>query len=118
MKNTMKLSLTIDNIEVFLKPIKTGNDLASVSIIIGEEITIHGFRISKSQQIHPKFQEKIWIQPPKYRLGPFYKLLVFIHRKELYSELEEKIYDKFNQMKQRGGFDRIDEDVNPDDVPL
>lgn len=113
----MKLLLSIDQIEVFLKPIKTGYDLASVSIIIGEVITIHGFRISKSQQIHPRFQEKIWIQPPKYRIGPYYKLLMYIDDNKLYSDLEEKIYNKFNQMKQGGEFNRMDENVNPDDVP-
>lgn len=114
----MQLSISIDDIEVFLKPIKTGNDLASVNIIIGELFSIRGFRISKSQNIHPRFQEAIWIQPPKYFYGGFYHIMFFVNDKNLYSELEEKIYNTFNQMKQRGEFNRMNEDVNPYDVPI
>lgn len=114
----MKNTISIDDIDIYVKLVNNGFDFAHVNIVVCKVLEIHGFRISKSQKLHKKFQEMIWIQFPKYPIGGFFKYLIFVTDKQLYSELEEKIYDQYNLKRQQSDNKRMDENVNPDDLPL
>ena len=114
----MENTISIDNIDVYVKLINNGFDFAHANIIICKVFEIHGFRISKSQKLHPKFQEMIWIQFPKYPIGGFYKYLIFVTNKKLYNDIEEKIYNQYNLKRQQSDNKRMDENVNPNTVPI
>ena len=86
-------------IRVVTKIKDSGSTLAQATVIIDEAIEIHGWRVSKSQHLHDKFQEDIWIQPPAFNTGGKWKSLVFINDKSLFDEVEEKIYDSYSMKK-------------------
>lgn len=113
----MKMNITIDEIEVSIKLTRNPKMvLAQATLTFGDLIEIHGFTVSKSQQIHSKFQEKIWIQPPKIKYGSFWVKLVFIKNQDLWSEIEEKIYNEF-RLKFVGEISN-EEEVNIDEIPI
>ena len=91
--------LTVNDIEVRVKLLQKPKILAQAELVILNQIEIKGWRISPSQHIHEKFQENIWIQPPSYRAGYKYKPIAYISDKNLYSQIEEKIYDAYHKKR-------------------
>lgn len=104
--------ITIDDIKITIKKVKnSSNTLARATVAISDQVEIHGFTISKSKEIHNKFQEKIWIQPP--RTGrPYWVNIVFISDRELWEQVEESIYNKFHMLNLQ-----VENEVNLDDIP-
>lgn len=106
--------ITIDDIEVHIKISKNRTALAIATLHICKEVIVHGFRVSKSNVMHPVLQEKIWIQPPSTG-APYWKKIIFIENKNLWNEIEAKIYDAYHELKLQT---INDEDyVNVDDIP-
>lgn len=111
----MNYKIDISDIEIQIKLAKKpGNVLAQASVTFLESIEIHGFTISRSQHEHPKFQEKIWIQPPKIRVGIFWKKITWF-QEDLWVAIEEKIYDKYHLL--RTAYPQNNEEVDIDDLP-
>jgi hypothetical protein len=92
-----------DDIEVRLKIINKPPMLARVAVIFGKTVETNGWRVLTSVEgiIHPRFQEKIWIQPPSYMAGREkngkvkYSPLVWVANEKLYAAIEDKIYDAY-----------------------
>jgi len=82
--------LTINDIKVKVKLLQKSNISAQVELIIFDQIEIKGCRISPSQYLHEKFQEKIRFQLPSYRAGYQYKSIIYIADKNLYYQIEEQ----------------------------
>ncbi len=113
------MTITIEDIEVSIKPIRNPRTiLAQATLTFGNLIEIRGFTISKSQHIHPKFQEKVWIQPPKIQAGVYWVKLVFIQDENLWASIEEKIYDKFRLKFGDTLTDENNEEINIDEIPI
>lgn len=101
----LELQMTIidQDIEVKLILIHKPPMLARASVIFGKTVETHGWRIFQSVrgEIHPRFQEPIWIQPPSYRAikgkdGKWiWKPTVWVANKRLYSAIEDRIYDAY-----------------------
>lgn len=92
-----------DDIEVRLILNNKPPMLARASVIFGKTVETHGWRvlISVEGKIHPRFQEKIWVQPPSYIAGREkngkikYNPLVWVANEKLYAAIEDKIYDAY-----------------------
>lgn len=91
--------ITIDDIEVQVKLSSNPKILAQALIKILGVIVIHGFTIQESQEVDPLFQEKIWIQPPRIKLGYYWKTILFIEDKQLWQALQAKIYNSYRTLK-------------------
>lgn len=113
--------------------------LAQAQVIFSDVVETKGWKIMPSNRMHPRFQEEIWIQAPSYPRGKVngkevYNETVWINDRELYNQIEDKIYDAFcmkrnkedgekgvaEAMKQDEEIDIPEnlEDINPDDIPL
>lgn len=108
--------IDISDIEIQIKLIKKqSNVLAQATLILLDTIEIHGFTISKSQVMHKRFQENIWIQPPKNRYGMFWKTIAYCRDEQLWQQIEEKIYDEYCQIRSKHPSNN--EEINLDDIP-
>lgn len=107
------MKILLEDIDILVRPIKKPSRvLATASLIVCSCIEIHGYTISKSNEIHPRFQEKIWIQPPKSG-PPYWKKIAYISDKELWSKVEEQIYNEFLALK----INFRNEEVNLNEIP-
>lgn len=93
------MKINIDNIEVKIRILDKGETLAQAELIVFDVIEIKGWRVSNSKTINEKLSAQIWIQPPTYRRGFEYKPIAFINDKNLYEQLEKKIYEKYLEAK-------------------
>lgn len=104
-------NITIEDITVHIKVTKNQKTvIAQATLTICNAIEIHGFTISKSKETHSKFQEKIWIQPP--RIPPYWKKIVYIQNKQLWEDVEELIYTHFKQLNTQ-----MEQKVDINDIP-
>lgn len=113
-------SLTIDDFDFYIKPLNSSKVYAQVSIKICDTIEIKGFTISSSTEMHARFQEYIWIQPPRIRMGgPKWIKIVFIDDKLLWEEIESKIYDLYSTLPKKIPVkETIEEEVKVEDIPF
>lgn len=112
----MTNKIDISDIEIQIKlPKKHGNVLAQATLVLFEVIEIHGFTVSKSQVLHKKFQEQIWVQPPKIRYGVFWKTISYCRDENLWQQIEEKIYDKYCLLRSK--YPEKNEDIDINDIP-
>jgi DNA-binding cell septation regulator SpoVG len=91
--------MTIDDIKVQIKMSSSSALLAQASVIFDGVIETKGWRIMPSTKVHPRFQEPLWIQPPSYHVGNMYKPIVYIANKEIYSQVEEKIFNEYTRAR-------------------
>jgi len=110
----MNMKITADDITVYGKKIKKPSKiLAQFTVVICEQIEIHGFTVSISKEIHKTFQEMIWIQPPK-TIPPYWKKIVFIRDEFLWMDVENKIYNAFRELNINY---KSREEVDINDIP-
>jgi hypothetical protein len=95
------MRITSHDIKVKLQLTDKSPMIARATVIFGEIIETHGWRIFKSIKnvMHPKLQEYIWIQPPSYPAGKKWKPIVWTDDKDLYSYIEECLYDALCQKR-------------------
>src|SRR5258706_1026998 len=79
-------------------------------------ITLKRFVIWKSEFVHPRFQEKINITPPRMRGRHGYLDILFFENKEQWERVEGRIYDAYHKGVIR--YFGNEEKINPEDVPL
>jgi len=75
--------------------------LARATVVISEVFEMHGFTLQTSLHIHKKFQEAIYIQPPRVRVGDRWCHIIFCRDKKLWEEIEEKIYNEYCVLRDR-----------------
>lgn len=115
------MSMSIDDVTVTIKLLREPKTiLAQATLTFYNLIEIHGYTISNTQKIHPKFGEFVWIQPPRQNTYGLWIKLVFIKNKDLWAEIEQKIYDTYCQTIANNPTRSISnaEEVNPDDIPI
>lgn len=105
--------MNIDEIKVKIKFIEEKKLKAIISLDSGVFI-IKGFRIMESE-FENKHGDKLWLTPPSYQdLGGRYHPIFFIPNKELWEELEEKIWKEYYRQRDeyyKKQFDLKDSDL-------
>jgi len=117
------MTITINDIEVKIKLLKSETILAQATVIIGDVWKEHGWKVLKSDRLHPRFQEYVWFQAPSYKFMGKYWEIVFIDDNKLYEAVIEKIYDAYCLVRSKNpaqGKDdeTVTEEVNLDDINL
>lgn len=87
-----------DDIKIKIKLLESETLLAQATVVILDVWEEHGWKILKSDRIHPVFQEQLWIQSPSYKVGGEWKELVFINDRRLFDNVQEKIYDAYRMV--------------------
>jgi len=122
--------ICIQDITIQLKLLNTGNLLARATVVlfgVGEE---HGWKVMKSNRMHPQFGDDVWIQSPCYHASGKWEEMVYISDKKLWEQVHEKIYDAyFMARNKKAGQDAVvgetekepvnnSEEINPEDIPF
>lgn len=84
-----------DDIKIIIKLLDSKTLLAQATLVFSDIWEEHGWKILKSDRIHPVFQEKLWIQAPSYMVGGQWKELIYINDRDLFDTVQEKIYDAY-----------------------
>jgi hypothetical protein len=114
--------------------------LARVSVIFYEVIETHGWKVLKSNKMHPRFGEELWIQAPSYERKLFAKTevkkdlwreTIYINDRRTRDLIEEMIYDAYHLKvvnsqnlpdsevdENKTNLSEVSEEVNPDDIPF
>ena len=93
------MKINIDEIEVKIKFIEEKKLKAIIGLNFGDFV-IKGFRAMESEHIN-KHGEKLWLTPPSYRdSGGRYHPIFFVPNKELWQELEEKIWTEYDKQQE------------------
>ena len=101
--------MNIEDIYVAIKPIKNNKQYyAQATLFIGNTLEIKGFRIGKSPNFNKNLNDFIWVQPPSSRTPRGWYKIVYITDEKLWSEIELKIYDEFENYRNK----------HPNEVPL
>lgn len=95
----MNMNISPQDIKVKIKLLDSPTMLAQATVILFDCLEIHGWKILKSDRIHPDFQEPLWIQAPSYRAGASWREIIFITDRPLYESVLSKIYDAYHMAK-------------------
>ena len=107
------MEINIDEIKVKIKFIEEKKLKAIIGLDFGDFI-IKGFRIMGSE-FKNKHGDKLWLTPPSYQdSGGRYHPIFFIPNKELWEELEEKIWGEY--YKQSDEYYKKKFDLKDDDL--
>jgi DNA-binding cell septation regulator SpoVG len=113
-----------NDIKIKIKLLNSENLLAQATVILFGSWEEHGWKILKSNRVHPTFQEEIWIQSPSYKSFGEWKDIVFIDDRELYELVQEKIYDAYHmarskkQGQESAKEKKSEEEINIDEIPI
>jgi len=120
-------SIHPNDIKVQIKLLNSNTLLAQATVIFFETLETHGWKVLKSNRIHPNFGEEVWIQAPSYKRHKNgktdWKEIIYITDKGLYEQVSEKVYDAYHLARTRkAGEESIEEnkaeEINPEDVPF
>lgn len=121
--------ITANDIKIKIRLLNHKNVLAQATVTLFDVWEEYGWKILKSNKIHPIFQEKIWIQAPSYKQrnkdGEIeWRGVVFIDNRELWQEVQKRIYDAYHMARIKGTNqesprkENQDEKINVDEIPL
>ena len=89
------MTINKNMIEVKIKFIEE-KKLKAIITLNFEDFVVKGFRVMESDYENDK-GKKLWLTPPSYRdSGGRYHPIFFMPDKELWKELETKIWDEYN----------------------
>lgn len=119
----MNMIIHPNDIKIKIKMLNSETLLAQATVILFDVWEEHGWKVLKSDRMHPVFQEEIWIQAPSYKKFGNWKELVFISERDLYDKLQEKIYDAYCMARnknegQESVVNNQNEEINIEDIPL
>lgn len=89
------MTLNINEIICRVKLIEKDKLKAIITLDFGD-FAIKGFRVTISQFANSR-GKNLWIQPPSYKAGKGYFPIFFIHDKDMWVDLQEKIYDAYDK---------------------
>lgn len=117
------MTITINDITVKVKLLKSDTILAQATIILFDVWKEHGWKILKSDRLHPQFQDFIWIQAPSYKFIGKWNEIVFIDDSKLFEQVQEKIYDAYHLARSKDPNYGVEnpistEEINPDDINI
>lgn len=104
----------LDEIEIKIKINEKDSMLAQVSLSY-DDLKLYGFRVMKS-----RYGDGLFIQPPSIRANNGkYLWLTKIENPEKWHELQNKIKEKYKEIKVRYDNGEFDEElINPEEIPL
>ncbi|KKR24018.1 MAG: hypothetical protein UT53_C0001G0007 [Candidatus Yanofskybacteria bacterium GW2011_GWD2_39_48] len=106
------MNIDLEKIEVKVKVIEEKKLKAIISLVIGD-IIIKGFRVSESKFFN-EMGDMLWLTPPSYMGGGRYHPIFYMPDKELWKQLEKRIWDEYyRQLKEyhKKRFDLADDDI-------
>lgn len=112
------MTITIDDITIKIRLLKSETILAQATVILFDVWKEHGWKVLKSDRLHPQFQDYIWIQAPSYRFGGKYYEMAFIDDRKLYEALMEKIYDAYSLTRSKNPNYGVEEPVSTEEVNI
>jgi len=93
------MNIKIDEIEVQVKLSEKPNLRATAVLNLGD-LTIKGFRLSPSEHENENLgNERLYLQPPSYRVGQGFQKVVFINDKEKWKGIEKKVFEAYKLSK-------------------
>ena len=121
--------IATNDIKIKIKLLNHKNILAQATVTLFDIWKEYGWKILKSNRVHPVFQDEVWIQAPSYKQrnedgGIEWREVVFINDRELWQEVHKKIYDAYymakTQKRELGPSQEKnqDEEINIDEIPL
>lgn len=120
-------SIHPNDIKVQIRLLNSDTLLAQATVIFFEVLETHGWKVLKSNRMHPNFGEEIWIQAPSYKRQKNgktdWKEIIYITDKKQYEQVLEKIYDSYHMARtKKDGEQSIEEnkaeEVNPEEAPF
>ena len=106
---------TIYDTEIQVRPTsQKSNVIAQAEVLFHGDLRVKGIRVLKSQLLHPRFHERITVQPPAYRNGFRWVEIFYVENKNLWIEIEAEIYKQFKALNIN--YEPLDE-VSVDDIP-
>lgn len=90
------MTIVRDDIKIKIKLLNSGNILAQATIILFDIWEEHGWKVLKSNKVHPTFQDEVWIQSPSFKSSGGWKELVFINDRKLFELVQTMIYDAYH----------------------
>ncbi|PWB38375.1 MAG: hypothetical protein C3F02_04370 [Parcubacteria group bacterium] len=101
------MTINKDEILVKIKFIESQKLKAIIGLNFGDFV-IKGFRVSESEYENDRGQ-KLWLTPPSYKdSGGRYHPMFFMPNKELWKELEAKIWDEYKLQSEEHHKKRFD----------
>lgn len=113
MDNDIKITIQLKD-----KASLLANAIVSLNTIAFGFVTIKDFQIWRSKVFNDRLQEQINIKPPTRAFFGKFLERVFIEDKNKWYELEQMIYDAFNNERNKKQANNNNEEVNIDDIPL
>lgn len=115
--------MTIHDIKVKIKLLNSETLLAQATLILFDVWEEHGWKVLRSNKMHPVFQEEVWVQAPSYKKFGDWKPIVFINDRKLYDQVQEEIYNAYRMVKlKKEGEESIEEEqnekVDPKEIPF
>ena len=105
----MTMKMNKDEIKVKIKFIEEKKLKAIISLNFGDFV-VKGFRIAESDYDNDR-GDKLWLTPPSYRdSGGRYHPIFYIPNKELWKELEGKVWDEYKLQSEEHYKKRFDLD--------
>ena len=112
-ERTLEMTITTNDIKIKIKLLNSESLLAQATVILFDIWEEKGWKVLTSKNLHPVFQDFLWIQCPCFKTGVVWKEMVFINDSYLYNKVQEKIYDAYcrvrTEKKVLGAPDRTEE---------
>ena len=109
------MNTDLEKIEVKVKVIEEKKLKAIISLNFGDFI-VKGFRVAESKYANEK-GDNLWLTPPSYPDGGGrYHPIFYMPNKELWQQLEKKIWDEYYRQKDEHYKKRFD--LSDGDVPI
>jgi|GEM_PF-2233734 len=93
------MEIEIDKMKIEIKLSNKPNLMATVALGFGY-LKIKGFRLSVSEHPNERMgKEKLYLQVPSIRMGQGYFKIVFIESKDLWQEIEKRVFEAYKSKK-------------------
>lgn len=89
------------DIKVKVKLLSSPTVIAQATVVIFDFWEEHAWKVLKSNKLHDKFQDYVWIQPPCFFSHGKWKELVFIDNLEVYNLVQMKVYNAYKYAKDK-----------------
>ena len=83
-------------VTVIIKKVSSCNSILAQATVIYECIEIHGFTIASSAHRDKDIDEMMYIQPPRKKVGPYWKNIAYFNDEKVWREIKIKIHDQYH----------------------
>lgn len=102
----MKINTEEISIEIKLS---SKDNLEATAVLNFGDFTVKGFRLSVSEHENDNLEnQKLWLQPPSYRVGRTWQMIFFVEDKNKWKTMERMVYEKYKLEKENLEFNGDD----------